>query len=261
MADSPPHRPAVPALARQRIRFTLRHPWYAATRIAGQLVVQRLSGGRVVSGPFRGMEYRIPWPHLPALIGTYERELHHDIERVVALPIARVVVIGAADGYYAIGLARRLPDATVTAFELSPERRVRVAAVARDNSVSGRVEIRGAATSAALAENLAAPVPTLVVMDVDGAESVLLDPATVAGLRSATIIVELHDHIVPGVTELIRRRFTDTHVIDERLTMDRTYADWPADLALPWPFGPAFAIHAMGENRGAKQRWYVMHPR
>jgi hypothetical protein len=52
---------------------------------------------------------------------------------------------------------------------------------------------------------------SFVIMDVEGAEDVLLDPARALGLGRAEIIVELHEHLVPGVTERLRARFNESH--------------------------------------------------
>ena len=89
----------------------------------------------VVSGPFEGMRYpdhafeRVDL-YAPKLLGAYEREIAPALERAIARGPAAAVVIGAAEGYYAIGLARRLPEAIVVAYEaddskvelLDPER-------------------------------------------------------------------------------------------------------------------------------------------
>jgi hypothetical protein len=65
-------------------------------------------GPRVRHGPFRGMRYEANRvAATQKLIGAYERELHPWLERVLAQRPTRFVDIGAADGYYAIGIARR----------------------------------------------------------------------------------------------------------------------------------------------------------
>lgn len=59
----------------------------------------------------------------------------------------------------------------------------------------------------------------LVVSDVEGYETGLLDPEHAPGLRQAAIIVERHEWIVPGSTTLVLDRFTATHdltLIDSR---------------------------------------------
>ena len=61
--------------------------------------------------------------YIPKLLGIYERELAPYIERAVAWQPRLVVELGAAEGYYAVGMARRLPRAHVVAFEMVAENR------------------------------------------------------------------------------------------------------------------------------------------
>ncbi len=85
-----------------------------------QAELVRRFGVVVQGGPFRGMTYLAASSescHIPKLLGCYEIELHPAIERAAARSYARVLNIGSAEGYYAIGLARRLPGARVGAFD------------------------------------------------------------------------------------------------------------------------------------------------
>jgi hypothetical protein len=43
--------------------------------------------------------------------GCYEHELHGEIEQLVTRGFDAVLNIGCGEGYYAIGLARRMPTA------------------------------------------------------------------------------------------------------------------------------------------------------
>ena len=76
----------------------------------------------VLSGPFKGMRYPLRSSGqgglLPKLLGTYERELSPAIERLISDRPTLVVNVGAAEGYYAVGLALRAPQAQVIAFEM-----------------------------------------------------------------------------------------------------------------------------------------------
>lgn len=71
--------------------------------------------------------------------------------------------------------------------------------------------MHGACTLDSLERDLAESEDSFVIMDVEGAEDVLLDPARALGLGRAEIIVELHEHLVPGVTERLRARFNESH--------------------------------------------------
>ena len=71
-----------------------------------------MAGGRVFSGPFKGMQFideSFENAFIPKILGIYERELHPAVEAAIALTPRLVVDIGTAEGYYAVGIARRLP--------------------------------------------------------------------------------------------------------------------------------------------------------
>src|SRR5438876_11547620 len=65
-------------------------------------------GCGVSNGSFRGMAYvpeAVGSSLLPKLIGSYEQEITPAIEEMVAKRPPRIIDIGAAEGYYAVGLA------------------------------------------------------------------------------------------------------------------------------------------------------------
>src|SRR5438094_9802013 len=70
----------------------------------------------VLNGPFRGLQYpsaeAICSAILPKLLGSYEKELHCTIERLCNTDCSVVVDVGCAEGFYAVGFARRLKTAT-----------------------------------------------------------------------------------------------------------------------------------------------------
>src|ERR1700760_4646091 len=90
----------------------------------------------VASGPFTGMKYinkSAGSAYIPKLLGIYERELHDIIEYVCRLNIRTVINVGAGEGYYAVGLAVRMPFSSVIAFERDPQACAEVRALARLN--------------------------------------------------------------------------------------------------------------------------------
>ena len=168
----------------------------ARFRPIGYLVflTRKRSRDRVVSGPFAGMEYvwrALGSAYIPKLLGIYERELAWCVEAACEARPDRIVNLGAAEGYYAVGLARRNPQARVVAFEAMEFGRNLLSEMVALNGVSERVEVRGTAGCPELRAALHGAVCPLVVCDVEGQEANLLDPATVPGLRGARILVEV----------------------------------------------------------------------
>ena len=92
--------------------FPERRRWH---ELQGALADLR-QGGVVLSGPFTlGCSRRraVMGPHGPLLAGSYEAELHDVLEDVIVERPSRIIDVGCAEGYYAVGLAMRCPDAAV----------------------------------------------------------------------------------------------------------------------------------------------------
>lgn len=91
----------------------------------------------------------------------------------------------------------------------------------------------------------------LIICGIESGERDLLDPVKVPGLRESGMIVELHDFLVPGTGELIRRRFAPTHEIESAFSRLRTADDvpgsdrWQSDRVAP----------LLSERRPCKMEW------
>jgi hypothetical protein len=195
---------------------------------------------------------------VPKLLGAYERELHGPLASLTARDYARVVVIGAADGYYAVGLARALRGCTVHAYEMNPLPALVCRRVAAANGVGERVVTHGECRVddlRRLGEGTA-----LVISDCEGCEAELLDPAAVPSLRSSTILVELHESLAPGVERELPERFAETHEIELVPQELRHSGGYPA---LQSVTGLTFVDRELlvSEYRPDPVSWAIMVPR
>jgi len=220
---------------------------------------------RVLQGPFAGTLLRDDRPRRdlpsPKHLGTYEIELADAVEALVAEQPRRVIVIGAAEGLYTVGLARRLPEAEHVAYEGLPLWRWRAERNARDNGVADRIDFRGFCDPNTLRRDLgdaAAARGTLIVCDCEGYEDELLRPDENPGLAHATILVELHPMFREGIEETIPARFAATHEIERIEQRERTLDDLPAELA---GLDADTAMRAMRETRRGATPFLVMRPR
>ncbi len=101
-------------------------------------LVRAETGGRVRQGPFAGLRYinrAVGSAFIPKLLGIYERELNACVEAACAVQFPLIVDVGAAEGYYAVGLARRNPEARVIAFEMEESGREALREMAALNGV------------------------------------------------------------------------------------------------------------------------------
>lgn len=203
----------------ERLNTALRVLAKWRSQILLQTILKR-DGTTVQSGPFAGMEYPFAATEgagASRLLGCYEASLIPVIETIIARPYATVIDVGCAEGYYAVGLARRMPQAQIIARDANPAAVQICAKLAAANGVADRIRIGGLMTHSDF--DVCADQPTLVICDIEGGEADLLDPARATGLRHADILVETHDCITSGLSTLIHDRFCVTHDIKR---LDRT---------------------------------------
>jgi hypothetical protein len=173
-------------------------------------------GAVVQSGPFAGMtlSMRASWGHgdmLPKLLGYYEQELHESLVDIVSAQPDLVINVGAAEGYYAVGLARLLQEPAIHAFDTSELAQDICREAARLNGVEQRVSVAGHCTPDLLQLLLMRGRRPLVVCDCEGGEMGLIDPSRAPALASATLLIECHDFLVSGCTQTLVDRLAATH--------------------------------------------------
>jgi hypothetical protein len=226
-------------------------------------LLRRIGSPRsVVHGPFRGTVYP-PYAAdkalLPRLLGTYECELHDAVEQLCVAQPDVVAIAGAGEGYYVGGIARRVAKAKVYAYEGFRWAQHLLKKMVRLNRLQDRVSVGGLITPPELERVLQGARTPAVVCDVEGYEQQLLDPVAVPSLKHAIILLEVHEHIIPKVTEQILRRFSGTHRIEEIHDRERTLRDLPPGIVLP-PEDALWGINEM-QFRGVRQSWLFMQPR
>ena len=191
------------------------------------------SGTTVLSGPFAGMVYGLRASEGSAssrLLGVYEASLAPVIEQIIARAYPLVVDIGCAEGYYAVGLARRMPGSRILARDENPKAQDLCRRLADLNGVQDRVEVGGRIDLAGLA--ICTLQNTLILCDIEGAEADLLDPVAAPALTAADILVECHDVIRPGLTDLLADRFKASHHITRiGRQIDARLPDWMEELS------------------------------
>lgn len=220
---------------------------------------------RVWCGPWTGMRY-LDAAHgsslLPKVVGTYELELQPDAVQRIRAARRRVLDLGAAEGYYAVGSLLLNRSIHAVAYESSPEARAACLELAERNQVAHRLTLKGHCGLPELEAELAAHDVDLLVVDIEGGEQELLDPARLPALGSIPILVELHDVFFPGLKQVLRQRFEATHTVREIHARDRSVRD----IRAPWlrwaaSLSPMLADRLLNERRPPGMSWYVLDPR
>lgn len=227
----------------------------ALTSLASR--VAKMTDFQCWSGPFKGMRFPddiVTRHSSPKLLGTYESELHPNLALLLSRPYNIVVNVGMAEGYYVVGCALRLPQATVYGFDADPAARRRTREMAAINGVSDRVIVGGLACHRNL-QDILCRGPSLLIIDCEGCEAVLLDPAQCDALSTTDIIAELHPHAVPNIEAMIEERFRLSH--DLRVVRSERREAYPLEFLRD--FSLADRLAATNEYRGqSRQPWAIM---
>lgn len=171
-------------------------------------------GTVVMQGPLQGLDF-LPQSaegcHIAKLLGCYEQPLLPFIEAAIQARYPTILNIGCAEGYYAVGMARRMPQTKVLAFDLNPKAQQVCAELAAKNGVADRVQVGALFQVSDFAAYPGQRV--LVLCDIEGAEKDLLNPQAAPALSGMDLIVESHECLMPGITQALIDRFKATHDI------------------------------------------------
>lgn len=230
--------------------------------IAAQKFIEVATHRQTVAGPFKGLKYPNGNNRGNALhakyLGVYEKELDPVWGQLATRSFRTVIDIGACEGYLAVGSALLFSESTVLAFEQDEEERKAISILAKCNSVEDRIEARGYCDQNQLKAALEhAMAPVLVIVDIEGGEKDLIEPAQIPALRATTLLIETHDFKIPDCEQSIRRRFAATHNITSVPSRSRLKAD------LPWRIPPPFVkwfLNASSDFRSGNQVWLLLEP-
>jgi hypothetical protein len=219
-----------------------------------------LGGGKLMYGPFQGLTYtpRSVGSTLgPKTLGVYEKELHALIASLAGR-YQNLINIGAAEGYYAVGLALLWKLNSVIAFETEAAGRDLIISNAKANGLEKIIQVKGRCDMPDLQTALESSQGSLVLMDVEGAELRLLDPVKITQLRRNDILVETHDFCATGCTQTIADRFRESHLITEISTADRTRGDLPPIFRLLGLLFKHSGLSWMDEGRPGPMKWLFL---
>jgi SAM-dependent methyltransferase len=211
----------------------------------------------VQSGPFAGMI--LPADHTwgngsdisSKMLGFYEQELHGCLEEAIARKHDRILNVGCAEGYYAIGMAMRSAGSQILAFDID-ERALEVCRhYASVNRVEGRVQTMEGLRAGELEAHLKDADHAFLMIDCEGAEVDLLDPNTSPSLRFSTLLVECHDFANPLITGTLTERLSPSH----RITLLNEGARDPNTSPILAELSNSYRWMAMDEGRPRSMHW------
>jgi len=168
-------------------------------------------GGRVRYGPMAGLKlpgglYWSSGDGAPMLLGIYEREVLEALQEICATR-RTLVNLGAADGYYGVGLVKNGMFEQSYCFELMPKGRAAIKELAVANGLEARVHVFGAADadlSSVLVTEGVNLGDVVILCDIEGSEFETFHAEALAALKGTVIIIEVHDFLRDDGREQLR---------------------------------------------------------
>ena len=193
----------------------------------------------------------------PKLLGSYESELHPVLFELLGNGYNTVVDIGCGEGYYAVGLAQKLPNAEVYGFDTDLRSRQLCASMAKLNGVEDRVHIGDKCDGKTL-RSIPLGAKALIVSDCEGYEGSLFNNEIAEVLARHDLIIETHDFIDIELSGKIREAFARTHHIRSVRSTDdieRAHSSHYPELQ-NYSIRDKYLI--LSESRPAIMEWLVM---
>lgn len=222
-------------------------------------------GDKVHCGPLKG--FTLPneprWSKLDIAsisLGLYEKEILNEIVRV-SVDRELFIDIGAADGYYSVGLLY----AGIFDRSISYEKSIRgqriIKQTAELNGVSGRIKIFGEADASFLEKFSSSELSKAVVLiDIEGAEFQLLTDNVLARLSTSVVIVEMHEHLV-SANEIDINQFIERCDKWFNLRIQRTGERDLSTIEQLWPLPDDLRWLICSEGRGQLGKWLILSPK
>ncbi|MBF0123738.1 MAG: hypothetical protein HQL60_00215 [Magnetococcales bacterium] len=187
--------------------------------VAMLALYEKESGLVVQTGVFKGLKFHKGFFHgkLQMLFGTYESQLTQWMHDVVKRAYSTIINVGCGEGLYAVGLAKTIPNSRVFAFDTHEGARANCQWLSDTNGTTDRVTVLGECSPQQLEELLSKQdADALVLIDCEGCEYELLDPALVPSLANCDILVECHDSSFQPpkpIAKTLEERFFSTHSV------------------------------------------------
>jgi len=217
-------------------------------------IISRISPNfTILQGPFAGIRY----PNLditeaavvPKIVGFYESQLHPFIKKIIETGYSDIINIGSAEGYYAIGFAKRMPQATIHCFEINTKDIEFCKLMAKANHVSNITYNNFCSSNTLL--NFLPTGKMLVFCDCEGYELELFTPQVVGKLKNADFLIELHDISNSKISTILINRFRKTHYIE---VVNNRNADLKKFFAMLNQLSKDEKSFALSEHRGGYKK-------
>lgn len=214
----------------------------------------------VRSGFFKGLRYpsfqSVGSSLPPKLLGSYEVELHPVFKEIQKNHYTEILNIGCAEGFYAVGLAIKFPQAKVFAFDVDETTLGFCKRMAEENSVSERVILNGICDETTL-KNFYFSGRALIICDCEGYEKSLFTADNLPNLTNCDFIIELHPMYCRDIRNYLTNLFQYSHKVSFITSYDdkRKLFDYADDLK---ELSELARLKCIQEGRSFSMDWMIL---
>ena len=161
----------------------------------------KMLNGTVKYGPFKGLRLtHNPWWGQLDLgsqcLGLYEKEILKFIENIEDGQFTNFIDIGAADGYYAVGILSTGKIQRSICFEKTDKGREAIFTNWKNNGAIGQLVVKAKANFESIATLTEHDLErSLILIDIEGGEFELLNNDTIHKFRYSKILLEIHNWV------------------------------------------------------------------
>lgn len=193
--------------------FKIRHAWIIRK---GKKIIKKLSDNseyKVLNGVFKGLQYHsldiTESALVPKIIGSYEYQLQPWFSQIVNTNYSDIIDVGSAEGYYAIGLAKKMPKTIVHCYDINEKDIEFSKHMAKINNVTNLTWNTYCNDKTLIDFNYKGR--TLIICDCEGYELELFTQNVIDSCKHTDFLIELHDIRNPVISSQILSRFQFTH--------------------------------------------------
>lgn len=231
----------------------------ARREVLGRKVYEYYSG-KIAYGVFKGLEInnKSDWSGTkdigPKVFGLYENQI---LKWIGQKKFDLLIDIGAADGYYALGMLYSNIASTAVTFEISFKDREICKASAITNGVLDKIIIKGEATSSEIIQVIKGHNHGLIIMDIEGGEYDLITREVLEAARNYYVVIEIHEVKNEEVKSSMLKLCQEFHNIEKLTGLER---DFPTDKFIEQLTDNERAL-LVSEGRPYAMSWVALSPK
>lgn len=183
----------------KKIDFRLEKQIFKFRSFLGQKIFNQ-SDGRVMYGPFKGMKVDkdLSWGTASLsgkLLGLYENGVLKELDKILKEEkIQTFINLGAADGFFSVGVARNKKIKKCICFEINKNSHKSIIRNAKKNNVFEKFSIFGEASTEDLVNlDWDSLGNCLLLSDIEGCEYELFNNQLIKKMNNCILIIEIHD--------------------------------------------------------------------